>query len=29
VENEGKLLCLRLTGEEGIKQFIRAEFKLQ
>jgi len=29
LENEGKLLCLRLTGEEGIKQFIRAEFKLQ
>ena len=29
LENEGKLLCLRLTGEEGIKQFIRAEFSLQ
>jgi hypothetical protein len=29
LENEGKLLCLRLTGEEGIKQFIRAEFKVQ
>jgi hypothetical protein len=28
LENEGKLLCLRLTGEEGIKQFIRAEFQL-
>ena len=26
LENEGKLICLRLTGEEGIKQFIRAEF---
>jgi len=26
VEREGKLLCLRLTGEEGIKAFIRAEF---
>ena len=25
VEHEGKLLCLRLTGEEGIKAFIRAE----
>jgi hypothetical protein len=25
VEREGKLLCLRLTGEEGIKAFIRAE----
>jgi uncharacterized protein HemX len=29
LEKEGKLLCLRLTGEEGIKQFIRAEFSLQ
>ena len=28
LENEGKLLCLRLTGEEGIKRFIRAEFSL-
>ena len=26
LENEGKLICLRLTGEEGIKAFIRAEF---
>jgi hypothetical protein len=26
LEHEGKLLCLRLTGEEGIKAFIRAEF---
>ena len=26
VEREGSLLCLRLTGEEGIKAFIRAEF---
>lgn len=26
LENEGKLLCLRLTGEEGIKAFIRSEF---
>jgi hypothetical protein len=26
LENEGKLICLRLTGEEGIKQFIRTEF---
>jgi hypothetical protein len=25
-ENEGKLLCLRLTGEEGVKTFVRAEF---
>src|SRR5260370_18575902 len=24
LEREGKLLCLRLTGEEGIKAFIRA-----
>jgi hypothetical protein len=29
VEREGKLLCLRLTGEEGIKAFIRAELQLQ
>jgi hypothetical protein len=29
VEREGKLLCLRLTGEEGVKAFIRAEFELQ
>ena len=26
LENEGKLLCLRLTGGEGIKAFIRSEF---
>jgi len=26
LENEGKLICLRVTGEEGIKQFIRTEF---
>lgn len=26
LEGEGSLLCLRLTGEEGIKAFIRAEF---
>ena len=29
LENEGKLICLRLTGEEGIKQFIRAEFEVR
>jgi hypothetical protein len=29
VEREGKLLCLRLTGEEGIKAFIRTEFKFE
>lgn len=29
LENEGTLICLRLTGEEGIKQFIRAEFHVQ
>jgi hypothetical protein len=29
VEREGKLLCLRLTGEEGIKAFIRTEFKME
>ena len=28
LENQGKLICLRLTGEEGIKQFIRSEFSL-
>ena len=28
LEREGKLLCLRLTGEEGIKAFIRAELKV-
>jgi hypothetical protein len=28
LENEGTLLCLRLTGEEGIKAFIRTEFHL-
>jgi len=26
LEREGALLCLRLTGEEGIKAFIRSEF---
>ena len=29
LEREGKLLCLRLTGEEGIKAFIRVEFKIE
>jgi hypothetical protein len=29
VEREGKLLCLRLTGEERIKAFIRAEFGIE
>jgi hypothetical protein len=28
LEREGALLCLRLTGAEGIKPFIRAEFQL-
>ena len=28
LENEGKLICLRLTGEEGIKAFIRVEFQV-
>jgi len=28
LEEEGKLVCLRLTGREGIKKFIRAEFHL-
>ena len=26
LEEHGHLLCLRLTGEEGVKAFIRAEF---
>ncbi len=29
LENEGNLLCLRLTGEEGIKAFIRTEFAVK
>ncbi len=29
LEREGKLVCLRLTGEEGVKAFIRAEFKIE
>jgi hypothetical protein len=29
LEEGGSLLCLRLTGEEGIKAFIRAEFHLE
>ncbi len=28
LERQGSLLCLRLTGEEGIKAFIRAEFEV-
>jgi hypothetical protein len=28
LENQGTLLCLRLTGEEGIKPFIRSEFHI-
>jgi hypothetical protein len=28
LEREGKLLCLRLSGEEGIKPFIRSEFRV-
>ncbi len=28
LEREGTLVCLRLTGSEGVKQFIRAEFSL-
>ena len=28
LEKQGSLLCLRLTGAEGVKQFIRAEFGL-
>jgi len=29
LENEGRLVCLRLTGPEGIKAFIRAEFEVK
>jgi hypothetical protein len=29
LEREGTLLCLRLTGEEGIKPLIRSEFQVQ
>lgn len=28
LENQGTLLCLRLTGEDGIKEFIRIALKL-
>ena len=28
LEREGSLLCLRLTGAEGIKAFIRSEFQM-
>jgi hypothetical protein len=28
LENKGTLLCLRLTGEEGVKIFIRSEFHI-
>lgn len=28
LEAEGNLLCLRLTGKEGIKPFIRSEFQV-
>jgi len=28
LEREGSLLCLRLTGAEGVKAFIRAEFPM-
>ena len=28
LERQGSLLCLRLTGDEGIKPFIRAEFQV-
>jgi len=29
VESEGKLFCLRLTGAEGVKAFIRKEFQME
>jgi hypothetical protein len=28
LENRGRLVCLRLTGSEGIKAFIRSEFHI-
>jgi hypothetical protein len=28
LENQGRLVCLRLTGSEGIKDFMRSEFHL-
>lgn len=28
LENQGKLMCLRLTGSEGVKAFIRLEFHI-
>jgi hypothetical protein len=28
LEREGTVVCLRLTGDEGVKQFIRSEFQL-
>jgi hypothetical protein len=28
LEREGRLVCLRLTGDEGVKQFILSEFQL-
>ena len=28
LENEGTLLCLRLTGAQGVKAFVRAEFSV-
>ena len=28
LENEGTLVCLRLTGAEGVKAFVRAEFQV-
>jgi hypothetical protein len=29
LEREGKLVCLRLTGSEGVKQFIRTELGVE
>jgi hypothetical protein len=28
LENQGKLVCLRLTGSEGVKAFIRSDFHI-
>jgi hypothetical protein len=28
LEEQGSVVCLRLTGKDGVKRFIRAEFRL-
>jgi hypothetical protein len=29
LEREGRVVCLRLTGEEGVKAFLRSEFSVR